>query len=503
MFTKAQASNTRNTDTSAVKSAPELRIAKLAQDLLPLMRRHDLDIRVSEARARSVCVVDTTENPTQAYKIRGALAAVSEAQQLGKQIVITASAGNHGAGVAYAAKLLGLRALIYVPENAPEVKVDKIQRFGATVVKAGSCFDEALALASDDFRLASGEGAFVHPFDDVRVAAGQGTIGLQILEKLHQLSDRSPNERFRIFLPVGGGGLVAGVASTVKSLWNGRGQPPEIVGVIDESSPAALLGTLFGRPVCAIPDTIADGTKVAVIGSTFLSVAHCIDHIMLVQHDEIVAAMRRYERESLVKLEAAGALALAGEAVARKHNLFGDSHVSLHMAVVTGRNIDPATFHREVTNDLRLDLALVARQAFDIEVPEREGELLHFLRTVRSFNIASLTYKQRPGTSSGTVRAEFEVARSEYNQLEKAILRDFPGSRKLIEGEEGLYRIGKPVAREFRDELITLDDTPGSFLRCIEELSVSGSFGAVGFLFYRKPAYVGRQAQVVLGRQKS
>ena len=487
----------------APQRGAELRIAALSQELLPLMRRHDLALHFSAPTPTGLCIADATHNQTNAYKIRGALAAVAEARREGRRLVITASAGNHGAGVALAARMESMKALVFVPESAPEVKVEKIRSFGATIVQAGETFDDALALAMDDFRLEAGEAAFIHPFDSTTVAAGQGTIGLEILDHLKYLACHQPYERVRLFLPVGGGGLLAGVASTVKTLWDSRLPQPEIVGVIDESSPAALLGTLFGRPVAAVPDTIADGTKVALIGETFLSVAHLVDHMMLVRHDEIVSAMRRHERATGLKLEGAGALALAGEELARRHGLFSNRLPTLSLAVVTGRNIDPDVFDRELATHRRLDTTRDIRQAFDIRIPERDGELLHFLRTVERFNIASLTYKQRPGTSAGNLRAEFEISRDAVAELHGAVMKDFPGSRRLDEGHEMLYRIGAPVASAYHDELITLDDQPGSFKRCVEALTQAGSFGSVGFVFYRKHAQAGRRAQVVLGRHRT
>ncbi len=483
----------------APKSGTAFRLAELSRSLMPLMAQHDILTRFAATSEGGLCVADATRNPTNAYKIRGALARVSAAQSEGKKIVVTASAGNHGAGVACAAQALGMEARVYVPESAPQVKVNTIRGFGATVLQEGSTFDESLCYARRDQHLLAGRGALVHPFDDLLVAAGQGTIGLEMLAHIEQLRKERAFDKVRIFLPVGGGGLLAGVASVMKMLWDPRHPHPEIVGVIDESAPAALLGILFGRPVAAAPDTIADGTKVALIGDTFLSVSHLVDYMMLVRHDSIVSAMRRHERETFTKLEGAGALALAGEAQARKHKLFSHPERTLSIALITGRNIDPCLFHEAVTGEARLDIASHARQAFDVRIPEREGELLHFLQTVKSFNIASLTYKQRPGAAAARLQAEFEVPRDALGSLQRAIFADFPGSHRLEEGEEMLYPIGEPVAQEYHDELIALDDKPGAFLECVERLSKAGAFGSVGFLFYRKPPYAGKTAQVVLG----
>lgn len=483
----------------APKSGVALRLASTSQELMSLMAEHDIRSQFSAVGENGLCVVDATRNPTNAYKIRGALAGVAHAKVSGKGAVVTASAGNHGAGVACAAKALGLAARVYVPVTAPKAKVDKIEGFGATVVKVGNSFDEALRHAMLDERRQERQGTFVHPFNDIMVAAGQGTIGLEMLAHVEKLRKEHSFEHVRIFLPVGGGGLLAGVASAVKTLWDPAYPQPEIVGVIDESSPAALLGTLFGRPVAAAPDTIAQGAMVALVGEIFLSVSQLVDYIVLVRHDSIVSAMREYERSTFTQLEGAGALALAGEAQARRYELFERSSSTLSLALVSGRNVDPCSFHKAVTSDSRLDISSHTRRAFDVRVPEREGELLHFLRAVKNFNIASLTYKQRPGTDTGSLRVEFEVPRASVLDLHRAIENHFPGSCCLEEGEEMVYRVGQPVAAEYRETLLTLDDRPGSFLEYVERLSLSGFFGSVGFLFYRKPADVGRAAQVVLG----
>ncbi len=482
--------------------APELRIAVASQALQGLMAQHGVRLRFSPVERGGRCIVDATRNLTGAYKLRGALASVSRAQAEGKTLVITASAGNHGAGVAHAAHLLGMRALVYVPQGAPQVKVDTIAGCGADVVKAGESFDEALAHARGALSRAGTEGAFVHPFDDLTVAAGQGTIGLEILERIEALAQQQTLERIRVFLPLGGGGLLAGVASTIKTFWNPLLPCPQIIGVVDESSPAALLGTLFGRPVAAVPDTIADGTKVAVIGETFLSVSHLVDYMMLVRHDEIVATMRKHEREAGERLEGAGALALTGERLASAYGLLGGSRGALSFALVSGRNIDSGTFERELALDARLDTATETRVALDVAIPERDGELLRFLQTVRHFNIASLTYKQHPGAAAGSLRAEFEVSREAIKRLVAAVEGCFPGSHQLGEGEEMVYRVGAPIAQHFEDELVTLDDRPGSFLRYIDRVQAEGALGSVGFLFYRKPAAAGRAAQVVLGHRR-
>jgi threonine dehydratase len=479
---------------------PEWKLAELSDGLMPLMRENGLAVEFLPGLSTGLWIADASRNPTNAYKVRGALASAQAAQLEGKRFLVTASAGNHGAGIAYAAQLRGMKARVYVPENAPQVKIQKIEGFGAEIKKAGSTFDECLAYARRDLDVQSAKGKFVHPFDDMIVAAGQGTIGIELLERAKTLALATETDVVRVFLPIGGGGLMAGVASAMKTRWSDDLPKLEIVGVIDESAPASLLATLFGRPVRVLPNTIADGTKVALVGETFLSVSPLVDRLILVPHDAIVSAMRRYEVQTLSRVEGAGALALAGEELARSHSLFADPKPPISFAVVTGRNVDATTYHDTVTATPRLNLDSHLRQGFDVRVEERQGELLHFLKTVQGYNIASLTYKQRPGTRAGHLLAEFEVETKAVAPLHDALMERFPGSRLQKPGEHMLYDVGRPVAQKYKEELITLDDKPGAFLRCVEELTQQGRFGSVGFLFYRKPPLEGAFAQVVIGR---
>jgi len=501
MFTNYSPEESTGTRLSTPRR-PEWKLAALSEHLAPLMIANGLKVDLQPGAHDDLLIGDVTGNPTKAYKVRGALASADAAKREGQDLLVTASAGNHGAGIAYAARLLGLRARVYVPTTAPGAKVQIIEGFGAEVIKVGSSFDESLARARQDADVRLSRGKFVHPFDDLIVAAGQGTIGVELLESLSASLATKPVDIVRIFLPIGGGGLMAGVASVMKTRWQTTHPKLEIVGVIDESAPASLLATLFGRPVRVAPNTIADGTRVALVGETFLSVSHLIDKLILVPHDAIVSAMRSYESHTGTRLEPSGALALAGEQVARNEKLFGTRAVTTSVALVTGRNFDVVTYQDTLKAAPRLNLDSHLRQGFDVLIEERPGELLRFLRTVRDYNIASLTYKQRPGTRAGHLRVEFELETSAVNSVERLLGRSFPGSRRLQPGEHMLYEVGRPVAHKFKEDLVTLTDEPGSFLRCVEQLSHEGSVGSVGFLFYRKPAHDGALAQVVIGRHQ-
>jgi threonine dehydratase len=476
------------------------RNASLSEAFVDFVRSHRIELHFSSSAEAGICTADATCNPTNAYKVRGALVSAELARQDGQRTLVTASAGNHGAGLAYAARQLGMRAVIYVPQNAPHVKVQAIRSFGAEVRLVGNSFDECLQEARKDREIAAGEAKFIHPFDDEAVVAGQGTIGCELLEHLEaEVISRRP-EKVRVVLPIGGGGLAAGVLSVLKTRWPREFPPLEVVGVVDESSPASLLAMLRGRPVRALTDTIADGTKVELVGKNFLAVAHLLDGLVLLPHDELIAAMRAHEAQTGVRLEGAGALALAGEKVIARDNLLNDPKSVVSIALLSGKNIDPQRFEAELSADARMNTKEKRRQGFDVQIPEQPGQLLKFLEAVKEYNIASLTYVRRVGSNTGHLRVEFEVAHEYRHELRDSITSVFPGSDKLRRGHHMLYMGGTRGTEAGTETLIRLDDTPGAFLRCVRHLTEKGTLGQVDFLFYRKPAKPGSHAQVVMGQ---
>lgn len=463
------------------------------------MVRQNIRLKYSPVSSKGLCVADATQNPTNAYKVRGALASADLAVKEGKSVLVTASAGNHGAGIAFAAKQLGLKAIVYVPKNAPKKKVETILRFNAEVRFVGENFDECLQSARKDCEALGAAAKFVHPFDDPAVVAGQGTIGYELLAKFRQELSQRPYEKVRVVLPIGGGGLAAGVVSVLKTEWPKEYPPLEVVGVVDESSPASLLAMLRGRPVRAHTDTIADGTKVEMVGKNFLAVAHLLDALVLLPHDDLVDAMRWYERRFGCRVEGAGALALGGERVLRRHNLLDDPERVLSVPLLTGRNIDDDRFTEEVSAQQRMNKKLKRRQAFDVVIPEKPGQLLKFLETVKDFNISSLTYMRRVNSSEGHLQAEFEVDHKQSDALAQAIRSAFRGSEELPPGQHMVYCGGIRGTEAGSERLIRLADRPGSFLKCVQDLTEAGDLGSVDFLFYRKLARQGAESQVVMG----
>src|SRR5687767_11477994 len=240
--------------------------------------------------------------PVFSYKLRGAynrIAHMSDAERA--RGVIAASAGNHAQGVAYAARHLGLRALIVMPQTTPEIKVAAVRDMGAEVVLAGDSYAEAKARC--DELVAETGLAFIHPFDDLLVIAGQGTVGDEILR--HKLGDVAA-----IFVPVGGGGLIAGIAAYVKAL-----KPSvRVIGVEPYEADAMYQSLAAGRRVTLDRVGIfADGVAVREVGAlTFPIVQATVEEIVRVSNDEICAAIKDIFDDTRTIMEPAGALAIAG-----------------------------------------------------------------------------------------------------------------------------------------------------------------------------------------------
>ena len=269
--------------------------------------------------------------------------------------VITASAGNHGLAVAYHAGRLGIAATIVMPEWAPLVKVTSARRYQAEVILHGANFDEAYARALE---MAGERGmVFVHPFDDVRVIAGQGTLGLELLEQRPDVD--------AVLVPVGGGGLIAGVAVAIKS----RRPEVRIIGVQSEAMAAMRAARQAGRPVRVPPAaTIADGIAVGQVGQNAFDVAAGgIDDVVTVSEEELANAILLLLEIEKTVVEGAGAAPLAA-LVNRSLGLAG-ARVAL---VLSGGNIDVTMLSRIIERGLVKDGRLVR---LGVLLRDRPGEL--------------------------------------------------------------------------------------------------------------------------------
>lgn len=277
-------------------------VEQAARDLRPYLAPTPLQhSRAFSEQARcEVHLKMESFQPIRAFKVRGALNKVMHIPEEHRTAgVITASAGNHGLGVAYAAAAFGLAATVYVPEAANAFKVDAIRRYGAKVVAAGrsysGAFDEAVRAQRE-----SGA-TFVHAYDDARVIAGQGTVGLELLAGLPEVDT--------VLVPIGGGGLISGIAMYVKE----RRPRVRVVGVEPVGADAMRRSLEAGEIVTLERvETVADGLAASAPGRlTFELCRRYVDEVVLVQEEEMLQAIRLAFEWEHVLAEPAGAAALA------------------------------------------------------------------------------------------------------------------------------------------------------------------------------------------------
>lgn len=294
-------------------------IQNALENIRPFIHKTPLIYSNSFSRLTGAEVFIKAENlqKTGSFKVRGAFNKMSELRG-GK--VIAASMGNHAQGVAFAAGALGIKAKIVMPTTAPIVKEEATRNYGAEVVLHGEGFRDAL-----NYALSQKEYTFIHAFDDEKIIAGQGTIGLEIMEDAKDIDC--------ILVPVGGGGLVSGIAVAVKAL----SSKTEIIGVQAEAATSAYLSIRKDEITEKPPSpTLADGIAISRVGNlTWQIMNKYIDDIILVDEDSIAMAILLFlERKKLV-VEGAGAVALA--ALIKNMERFKGKKVAL---VVSGGNID-------------------------------------------------------------------------------------------------------------------------------------------------------------------
>ena len=269
------------------------------------------------------------------FKIRGAYYKLSRlSPSVREKGVVAASAGNHGQGVAFASSLLGIRSTIVMPEGASLAKQMATRSYGGEVILFGHDTDEALGHAR---RLAERGMAFIHPFDDEQVIAGQGTIGLEILEEVPGVE--------AIIVPVGGGGLISGISAIVKK----RKPKVKIIGVQSAHAPSVYLSLKKKKIVEAkVHPTLADGIAIRRVGeTTFPIIQSKVDGILTVQEDEIASAILLLMERKRVVAEGAGAAPLAA-LLSRKWKI-GPKKVVL---VISGGNIDVHLLDRIIEKGL-------------------------------------------------------------------------------------------------------------------------------------------------------
>jgi len=316
------------------------------------------------------------QQPVHSFKLRGAynkLSSLSEAQCI--HGVIAASAGNHAQGLALAASKLGIKATIVMPKTTPDIKVDNVRRFGGEVRLVGNSFNEAQA-ASIEYAKAENK-TIIHPFDDTDVIVGQGTVAKELLQQL-------PNADI-VFIPVGGGGLLAGMAVYLKQL----SPNTKIIGVEAEDSACLLAALAAGKPTdLEQVGLFADGVAVKRIGEvTFGLIERYCDEVITVTTDEICASIKDIFEQTRVIAEPAGALSLAGLQKYTQQNQLNDQSL---VAVLSGANMN---FHSLRYVSERCELGEKKEAILAVTIPEEKGSFKRFCQTLNNRVITEFNYR--------------------------------------------------------------------------------------------------------------
>ncbi len=434
------------------------RVYEVAQET-PLTLARELSNRLNNR----VYLKREDEQPVFSFKLRGAynkMVRLPDAQRT--KGVIAASAGNHAQGVALSAQHLGCKALIVMPNSTPQVKIDAVKARGAEVVLHGDSYSEAYEHALE---LQRRKGlCFVHPFDDPDVIAGQGTIGMEILRQ-------HPGPLDAVFVAIGGGGLIAGVAAYIKQV------RPEVkvIGVQTEDS-CAMYRSLQQERRVELKDVglFSDGTAVKRVGEeTFRLTRRFVDEVILVDTDAVCAAIKDVFQDTRSILEPAGALAIAGlKAWVSRENAKGLSLVAI--ACGANMNFDRLRFVSE-----RAEMGEQREAMFAVTIPEERGSFKRFCSLLGQRNVTEFSYRMHASTEAQilvgvqiTGAAESQTLANAFrkqgfafvdltaDELAKSHLRHLVGGRAGSAEHELLYRFEFP-------------ERPGALLRFLNAMHPS------------------------------
>ena len=400
------------------------------------------------------------QQPVFSFKLRGAYNKMARLSQADRDRgVICASAGNHAQGVALAARRLGCNATIVMPVTTPRLKIDAVKALGGDVVLQGDSYSDAFGHAKT---LEAERGlTFVHPFDDPDVIAGQGTVAMEILRQ-HQ----GPLDA--VFVAIGGGGLIAGVASYIKAL------RPEvkIIGVQMNDSDAMLRSVRAGKRVTlADVGLFSDGTAVKLVGEeTFRIVRELVDDFVVVDTDEVCAAIKDVFQDTRSILEPAGAMGVAAiKQYAAQHKAKGQTYVTVTCGA--NMNFDRLRFVAE-----RAEFGEQREALFAVTIPEARGSFKRLCELIGSRSVTEFNYRisdsreahvfvgiaiaqrdEADRIERNLVRHGFATVNLTDDELAKEHVRHMVGGRSALSQDERLYRFNFP-------------ERPGALMRFLDAM---------------------------------
>lgn len=448
----------------AVLCAPVYDVAQIT----PLQEMGKLSSRLNNA----ILVKREDRQPVHSFKIRGAhtmIASLNEKQRANG--VIAASAGNHAQGVALSATGLGIRSIIVMPVTTPDIKIDAVRSFGGEVLLHGANFDEAKAKAIE---LSEQQGyIFIPPFDHPSVIAGQGTIGIELIQQDARLD--------RIFVPVGGGGLAAGVAVLIKQIM------PEIkvIGVEAEDSACLKAALHYGHPVdLDRVGLFADGVAVKRIGEeTFRLCREYLDDVITVDSDEICAAVKDIFEDVRAIAEPSGALSLAGlKKYVQQHDIQGERLAH----ILSGANLN---FHGLRYVSERCELGEKREALLAVIIPEQKGSFLKFCQLLGGRSVTEFNYRYGDKEKACIfVGVRLTKGDSERQEIIQELISD--GYRVVDLSDDEMaklhvrYMVGGRPSKPLNERLFSFEfpEAPGALLKFLETI---GSHWNISLFHYR------------------
>jgi len=447
-------------------------LAARVGDILPGPTPLDLLPNLSARLATRVLLKREDMTPVFSFKLRGAynrMAGLGAAERAAG--VVAASAGNHAQGVAYAASRLGIDACIVMPRTTPSIKVDAVRRLGARIELVGDDYtaaaERAAVIARDEGRTA------IPPFDDLDVIAGQATIGLELLQQ-------APRDTGAVFVPVGGGGLAAGVAAVMKSVRPGL----RVIGVEPDDADAMRRSLAAGeRVVLQHVGIFADGVAVSRVGEhTFALCRRWLDDCITVSIDEICAAIRDVFADTRTILEPSGALAVAG---LKRIVQAGGAPPGPLVAIASGANMNFARLgyvaERAAVGEHREAILAVT-------IAERPGSFLGFCAALGARNVTEFNYRlssrHEAHVFAGVEVANAEEARALVAEIERAGHACVDLSGDDVAKTHIRHMVGGRTS-EVRDEVLydfEFPERPGALLQFLTNL---GSRWNISLFHYR------------------